>query len=451
MSYDYDILIVGAGTAGTYLAARLAERDHRVAVIERSPLDKTGARLDIFHIDSIRFEEFGLDEPEVGSDICLARHEFGRAWSPNGKYSKKVDYGFHVMRFGPFLNYLHDYAKKRGAVFIDECEFREVIFENGSIVGVRAERKGKKEMFRARLTVDSTGTASAVRKSLPASLNVETFAVGPEDVLYVILRYISWTNSEEVHPEGLNFWPYYKVFCNPGLSEEEAILGVGQPKSYDNAENWLIDYLGRIPFPEYRTAKIEKGVTPFRRTPFSIVGCGFLCLGDSACMTKPFSGEGVTASWTACSIAADVTDRALICEEGALSAESLWKINTEYFKGQGAKFAGLMAQIPGAAYIKPQDMDYLFERDIIFSGPEITEINKNYELRLSQRRILKIISELLRGTFNGKFSYRSMISLAKSIIASGRIVNHYEAFPEKPKDFSDWQRKAEKLWRKAGY
>ena len=235
----YDVLVVGAGTAGTYLAWRLAEQGYSVMVVERDARPDIGRRLNIFHLDSIRFAQFGVPEPDPDSDELLAVYSDGRAVSPDGRRAKLAEYGFHVMRLPLFLKRLHSLAEGAGAFIVDGCAVREPLIEGGSVVGVRAEKGGEGVEYRARLTVDASGTAAVLRTALPPSLGVETFRLGPEDVLYVVLRYIRWAHPRALRPRGLNLWPLHKVFCNPGYSDEEAILGVGQPGSYDRAEQAL--------------------------------------------------------------------------------------------------------------------------------------------------------------------------------------------------------------------
>lgn len=208
------------------------------------------------------------------------------------------------MRLPLFLKRMHSLAEEAGVLLVDGCVAREPLIEEGSVVGVGAEKDGKAFQYRARLTVDASGTAAVLRTALPARLGVETFRLGAEDVLYVVLRYIRWEHPRALRPHGLNLWPYHKVFCNPRYSDDQAILGVGQPGSYDRAERALRDFLESTPFPPFEVLKVERGVTPYRRPPWSQVGEGFACLGDAACITKPFSGEGITASWTLCAIAA---------------------------------------------------------------------------------------------------------------------------------------------------
>lgn len=81
----YDALVVGAGTAGTYFAWRLAAQGYSVAMLDREARPEIGRRLDIFHLDSVRFAQFGVPEPDPASDELLAVHPDGRAISPDGR------------------------------------------------------------------------------------------------------------------------------------------------------------------------------------------------------------------------------------------------------------------------------------------------------------------------------------------------------------------------------
>jgi flavin-dependent dehydrogenase len=98
-----DILIIGAGAAGTYFGWQMARRGHSVAIMERSERLAVGKRLDVFHIDSVKFAEFGVPPPEQDSpEFCVILEE-GISYSPEGEYPKVVKYPFHVMRLSPFL------------------------------------------------------------------------------------------------------------------------------------------------------------------------------------------------------------------------------------------------------------------------------------------------------------------------------------------------------------
>ena len=117
MADSYDVLIVGAGTAGTYFGWQMAKRGHSVAIVDRDQREKVGKRLDIFHIDSNKFAEFELPVPEPDSpDFCLVL-EKSTSYSPEGRYPKVVRYPFHVMRLPLYLQRLFGLAEAGGSAF----------------------------------------------------------------------------------------------------------------------------------------------------------------------------------------------------------------------------------------------------------------------------------------------------------------------------------------------
>jgi len=224
-----------------------------------------------------------------------------------------------------------------------------------------------------------------VRTRLPNDFGVENDPISDDDTLFVILQY--WDDIASEHPTGLNFYPFHKTFCNPSYGDG-AILGVGQPGSYEYAEQVHREFLAER-FPnQHRLVKRCQGRTPFRRPPYSLVGDGFVVMGDAAFMTKPFSGEGVTSGFTGCQIAAEVATAAL--SKGNVSRAALWPYNVRYFRDQGSKFAELLAQLPAAAELSRRDVNYLFEQDIIFSGADFTRMNRDFEVQRATGEVLSL-------------------------------------------------------------
>ena len=449
MADSYDVLIVGAGTAGTYFGWQMAKRGRSVVILDRDPRDKVGKRLDVFHIDSNRFAEFDLPFPEPDSpDFCLVL-EKSTSYSPEGRYPKVVRYPFHVMRLPLFLQRLFGLAESAGVSFRFSTDFIELTYEDGRISGAKVRRGEDVSEIKARLVVDASGIGAAVRTSLPEDYGVENFKVGADEKFYVVLRYITWEAPNQPRTTDLDGWTYYKTWLAPSYHENGALIGVGATGSYGRAEESLGEFFHAVELPPYKIDKKEKGVTPYRRPPYSLVGDGFICMGDSACLTKPFSGEGVTSAWTLCRIAVDVADEALRSGE-YVSARSLWKINVLYFRGQGAKFAGILATVPAAANATREENSYLFRKDVIFSEEDLTDMNRNFEVHMTTGKILKILSAVILGLFTGNYSLTGLKALLRSVLVSGKIRSHYERYPEDPVALRDWVEKADHLWRKAG-
>jgi len=438
METTYDIVVVGAGPAGLYFSWKMAEKGFSVVVIEKRK--DIGHHIDGFHFDSNKFEKFGIPEPDKNSQEFVTLKLHGNNRSPFGNYPKDVKYPYHVLRLPFYLKRLAGYAENAGVKIILDADYSGLIIEEGKVIGIHAESADTMLEIHGKLTVDASGINAVVRRSLPDTYGMEKFPVAEDELFYVILKYIKWATEETLEDEG---WTFYKTWIAPS-PEGDAILGIGQPLSYENGEYVMEKFLEIIKLPPYEILKEERGSTPYRRPPFSLVADNYLSLGDSACLTKPFSGEGITSGYTAAKIAIDVVERAL--KSGDLSRETLWEINVRYFRDQGAKFAGLLAQIPAAANVTMKENEYLFKKDVIFSATDFTSMHENFELKLPTSKIIRIAAVLIWGVMTGRYSIKNLKSLLGGMSISGKIREHYEKYPENPEIFEEWKNKANELW-----
>ncbi|MEW5784265.1 MAG: NAD(P)-binding protein [Bacillota bacterium] len=88
----YDLIVVGAGTAGTYFAKLMAEQGYKVLVAEKADQAKLGSRLDIFHIDKEAFEKFGVPAPSTADEDYVSEFEYGISKSAFDRYPKRTLY-----------------------------------------------------------------------------------------------------------------------------------------------------------------------------------------------------------------------------------------------------------------------------------------------------------------------------------------------------------------------
>ncbi len=443
-----DVLIVGAGTAGTYLGWRIAKRGRSVTILEKDERENVGKRLDVIHFETDRVKLAGIPPFKVGNPDCLEIREESTVVSPDFKTKIKTRALQTIVRLTPFLQRFYKTVEADGVNLEFSCLFSELIYENGKIVGVLAEKQGEKIEYRARLVVDASGTRAVMRTSLPSEYGVETFELGPNDVMYVLLQYIKWSKPEEPHPEVDTSYIYYLAWLGPSHVKNGVILGIGQMGSYENARKVREDLLKKANLPPYEIIKKEQGITPWRRPPYSLVGDAFFCVGDAAAITYPFSGHGTTATWVLCMIAAEVIDESLQ-KDGYLSKEQLWDINVKYFKDQGAKFAGLLAQLSGILHFTEKEWNYLIKKEIIYKSgdkEEIPEPNKEYEQEMSASDILKFIGSLLAGLIKRKLSLKNVRKLLKANGLAGKVRKHYENYPDTPANFESWVIKAQELW-----
>lgn len=444
-----DVVVVGAGTSGCYLAWRLGQAGFRTLVLEKRRLEELGQHMGIFHMDEVRFEEFGVPLPTEEEGELIGYYPTGLAWSPDLQVKEEVRYAFYVMRKPAFQRRMHRYVVEAGGEILERVEVTEPLIEDGFVVGVRAMRcselaegqDGEPLEVRGRIVVDASGINSVVRTRLPDDFGVENDSIRDEDTLFVCLEFRDEIEGD--YPTGLNFYPFQKAFWNPRWGNG-AILGIGQPGSYEYAwqkhREWREEYFG----DPGKVLQRMQGKTPYRRSPYSLVGNGFMVMGDAGFQTKPFSGEGVTSSFTACQIAAEVAADAL--RRGDVSRESLWDYNVRYFRGQGAKFASLFVQLPAAAELSRREVDYLFHHGIIFSGEDFRQMNLNYETEMGLGQTISMALKLVGGVLSGRFSSASLKRLLGVSSTAAKIKPLYQRFPETPAQFRAWVAEARSLW-----
>jgi digeranylgeranylglycerophospholipid reductase len=434
-----DVVVVGAGSSGCFFAWRMAQAGYQVVVLERTPLEQVGQAIDIFHMDEVRFDQFGLPHPS-GEEL-VGHYATGLAWSPDLEVHNEVRYAFYVMDKPAFHQRLHRAVREAGGEILEETKVQAPIVEGGFVTGVRAQKGGRALEVMGTVVVDASGIDGVLRTQLPEELGVEIDPISEDDALYVCLEFRDEVG--EGMPTGLNFYPYHKAFWNPSRGKS-VILGIGQPGGYEYAwqkhREWREEYFG----DPGRVIKRTQGRTPYRRSPYSLVANGFMVMGDAAFQTKPFSGEGVTSSFTACQIAAEVAVEAL--RQGDVSRERLWPYNVRYFQDQGAKFASMFVQLPAAAELSRREVDYLFHNNLIFSSEDFEQMNLHYATEMGLGKTVAMGAKLLLGVARGRFSWASFQRLLEVSSTAAKIRALYERFPEEPTGYRSWMAQVKPLW-----
>lgn len=428
---NFDVVIVGACSAGTYFSSLLAREGLNVLVIDKDSEENLCKRLDIFHFTNDSFKEFDLEESKEGDEEYV--HEFDLSYSKSAldNYPKKSFTKVDVMHLPLFIKKLREKALKDGVTFRFNTAFKELLYTDGKITGIRTTDG---EEINSRMVIDASGIPSVVRTTINDEY-MENFKITERDKFYVLLKYVHLDDSEESITYSTG-WPYYKGWIAPQQDSRGAIVGVGANLSFDYARKCMKKFEDSIKLPKYTLEYEEMGTTPYRRPPYSFVTDGFMVLGDAACLTKPWSGEGVTAAWVESTPAASIIAEAM--RDGSYpTIDKLWKINTLYQQGQGASFASTSALLIGAMNMSEKDNDFLFKHSIVFVSDD-------------EKANPKIISTLLKGVLKGEFSFKAFIALLKASIRSNKLLKLYQNYPEDRSTYKKWKKKADKIYKKVG-
>jgi flavin-dependent dehydrogenase len=161
----FDVIVMGGGPAGAAAAAVLAEKGHRVVVLEREKFPRYHIGESLLPFTFHPLQRLGMVEKMRAS--CFVKKYSVQFVSASGKasqpfyffsrYEQEVAQTWQVTRADFDLMLLNN-ARDKGAVVHELCSVRELLRESGRVVGVVAQSgQGETREFRAPMTIDCTG------------------------------------------------------------------------------------------------------------------------------------------------------------------------------------------------------------------------------------------------------------------------------------------------------
>jgi digeranylgeranylglycerophospholipid reductase len=317
----YDVIIVGAGPAGSSCARRLAENGFSVKIYDRR--EELGV--------PVRCGE-GLSENaqdligKIPSDCISQEIRGARIYAPNGKYLEAViDEGGFVLDRRNFDKWLASQAEKAGAEIEKNTLITDFIKEDGYYKGVRGEDFEEK----AKVVVCATGAESALRKSLnifsklnliDSCLQYKMSGIGSDqDFIHIYL-------GNKIAPRG-----YCWIFPK---GDEKGNVGVGIVPGNMNAKYYLDKFV--MENKDLENGKIylvEGGCVPVGGMLENAVDNGLVVCGEAAHHVNPIHGGGIKESIISGQLAADVISECL--KNNDFSKKGLSKFNKLWWEKRG--------------------------------------------------------------------------------------------------------------------
>jgi flavin-dependent dehydrogenase len=173
---DADILIIGGGPAGSTAAILLAERGHRVVLLEKAHHPRFHIGESLLPANLPLFERLGVADriraigmEKWGAEFVSPWHGRGETFLFADAWRKNLPHAYQVRR-SEFDEILIRRAAERGATVIEGCRVRQVEFLDGA-GGARVEAEaedGTREAWRARFVIDASGRDTVLANQLGA-------------------------------------------------------------------------------------------------------------------------------------------------------------------------------------------------------------------------------------------------------------------------------------------
>jgi geranylgeranyl reductase family protein len=444
----FDVVVVGAGTGGCMAAKTAADKGLDVCLIDRKTKENVGEKVCGDAIGKHHFDTLKLECPK---DEELKRKIAGiKIFSPDMKtvFNVKAErfHGFIIDR-RLFGQRLLNNAINAGATFLESTQTLEPIIENGYVTGVVAmdQKAGKEFPLYSRVVVDASGYQAALRSGLPSEFGIET-DVDKEDVeiCYREIREVKEQTSESDCCEiylNQSLFPggYAWIFPEDG-TKVNAGLGVALAGKFPNPKKQLYEKILSQPlFAKSSMVKGGGGHVPTRRPLDCMTGNGIIIVGDAACQVNPIHGGGMGPSLMGGFLAGETIIDAL--EKGDVSREGLWLYNTKYMQSYGAKQAGLDVFRLLLQELGDGDLNWGMKYELI-TEEDVLRTSMGEDVRLN-------ITEKTQRIFRGIKKLSLLKKLRDSANLLRNVKAHYRGYPDSPKDFDAWKKKAHKLINQA--
>mgnify|MGYP005839551477 CR=1 FL=1 len=306
MKKEYDIIVVGAGPAGSMAARFAAEQGVSVLILEKDrdvgyPV-RCGEAVNKKSIEEFitphekwiaaAINKFSLNSPD-GTEVIIEFEETG-----------------FILERRMFDYELAKTASNAGAEILTRAYVNGLLFDNGRVAGVKYEFNGEQKEIKSKIVIAADGVESRVGRW--AGLETHCDFRDMECCVQITASNIKVNSDTCYFYFGKDFAPngYFWIFpkgeniANIGLGVSGLI---GKKKS---AQSFLNSFMEkRYPNASILT-KIAGGV-PCSPTLKKISAPGIMLAGDAAHQVNPLSGGGITSGMIGGSIAGKIAAEAI--------------------------------------------------------------------------------------------------------------------------------------------
>lgn len=318
----YDVVISGAGPAGSKCAEILAKSGFKVALIEkdanwRKPCGgAVNSRIFKYYPQLRKLNFHRINKMTIYS---ADYHKFGYKWKEARDYSINVD------RL-EFDNVLRNIAVDAGAELFDKNISYDFVIKNNQKIGVKTKSSSGIKEYRAKIIVIADGMSSklAIKSGFKKKWKIE-------DIMLAKSMIMEGENNIDKDTISLFFKPFKGYGWLFPLEENKFNIGFGTmgednlKYNLNQIHNEFINDPNIKKFiPKSKFKKIWEGAYPIPGlgvSEKSLYGDNIMFIGDTAGFVNPISGEGICPSIASGKAAAETAINALESDE--ISAQSL--------------------------------------------------------------------------------------------------------------------------------
>ena len=440
----YDAIVVGAGTAGCLAAKTIAENGLKVCLVEKKAREEIGEKICGDALGEHHLKFLGLEKPTGGE--LEAKIDGIKIYSPDENTVFTIadkDFIGYLLNRRLFGQWLLEKATDKGALLLDNTNFRSPIIDKGAVVGVTAKnmKTGKVAELRSKVVVDASGYFGMVRKQLPPEMGIDRDIANQDvEACYREIRQLKQETentrfceiylNQKASPGG-----YIWIFPKGGARVNVG-LGICMRGNYPNPKQQLYDTVFKKPI--FEGSLVLTGGSwfdPVRRPLDNMVSNGVMLVGDAASLVNPIHGGGIGPSMLSGYFAGQQIIEAL--GKGEPTKQALWGYNKKYIDTYGKKQGTLDIFKMFLLSCSDADLNYgmneklMTEDDVLKAG-----MGDDFHLNITETA-KRVFKGLRRVGFLNRL--RLTVSMMRGLSA------HYNTYPTTPEGFEPWRLQTIKL------
>lgn len=411
-SQEWDVVVVGAGPAGSRLAYQLAGTGHDVLIVDKAAFPRHRIGESLTGECGKMLREMGLEPQMKAQRFPVKAGVFVSGPSAKANFYVPVQDRDEHGQLGPRTTWqvrrpefdvmLLEAAKAAGAVFL-QAEARDVLRHEGTVTGITAkENNGRQFDIKAKFVVDATGYSTFLcKKRVTGRRNAGRYA----KQVAVFAQFENVDRS--VAPETGDTVIYYGSKDNWAWSIplEEGITSIGcvQPvsvlkQSGFTPEAFMEQQLRTLhPRLAEATAHAVRVTETWKMANYSyriddFAGNGFLCIGDAHRFLDPIFSFGVYMGMKEADMAATAISKALATPQDQARVFDDFKARSDRAQGVLQNMINTFWDYP-LVFLRLAHYTHRDELTDIFAG-------RVFDDSVEDMEIVQIMGDLMRNSIS---------------------------------------------------
>jgi len=303
---SYDVIVVGAGPAGSIAARSAAEKGLSVLLLEKDRDVGYPVRCGEA-VAKAGIEEFiSADEKWIAAKI----NKFSFIAPNQAEVTVQLNDVAFVLERRLFDYELARTAADAGAEILTRTYVNGLLIEDGKVCGVKYEYRGEQKEVRAKIVIAADGVESRVGRWAGISTHVDFRDM--ESAVQVTAANIHVAQDTLFFYFGIDISPSGYLWIFP-KGNNKANIGIGVSGSIGkkkSAQLYLDDFMQKH-YPDAPVLTRIAGGVPCGITLDKISAPGIMLVGDAARQVNPLSGGGIASGMIGGSIAGRIAAEAI--------------------------------------------------------------------------------------------------------------------------------------------